>query len=322
MPVRGTEGYWRGRSRATLALIALTVAMLGLPAVLAIGARRARSIAARTHLARAAGSCRLWHAHQLLSGQGWLEDLEFDGHGGMTISALVKDRILRLSGRGRLSTLVAGISAPGGQRRIGHNLYFTTGDSVPVTSNGTIDRLDLQTGKHYTWARGLTMPNALVFLGNGDAVVSRDVGTGTGLTRVPAKGRRPETEWARIDDTNGLAVDPSGRWLYTDRTFSSDGEVDRVSIANPRRIQVVARLGAGVAADDMTVDQSGILYIAGFGSGKIYRLDTTNHRFCAIATGLTQPTSVRLGGVGWHRSDLYVTDAAGHLSELKPPHRH
>ena len=166
------------------------------------------------------------------------------------------------------------------------------------------------------------MPNALVFLPNRDAVVSRDVGVGTGLTRVPAKSRHPDIEWARIDDTNGLGVDPSGRWLYTDRTFSSDGEVDRVSIANPRRIGVVARLGAGVAPDDMTVDRSGILYIAGFGSGKIYRLDPTTHRFCVIAAGLTQPTSVRYGGVGWHPGDLYVTDAAGHLSELRPPHPH
>lgn len=290
--------------------------MLGLPAALAIGAR---SVPARADLGRADGSCRQWHAHPLLSAQGWLEDLEFDGHGGISISALAKDRILRLSRHGRLSTLVAGVFAPGGERRIGHNLYFTTGDTIPVTSNGTIDRLDLQTGKHYTWARGLTMPNALVFLRNGDAVVSRDIGVGTGLTRIPAKSRRPDIEWARIDDTNGLAVDPSGRWLYTDHTFSSDGEVDRVLIANPRRIGVVARLGAGVAPDDMTVDQRGILYIAGFGSGKIYRLDPTTHRFCAIATGLAQPTSVRLGGVGWHPDDLYVTDAAGHLSELRPP---
>jgi hypothetical protein len=79
----------------------------------------------------AAGACRLWQARQLLSGQGWLEDLEFDGRGGITISGLAKGRI---------------------------------GDTVPVTSNGTIVRLNLQTGRRSTWARGLTMPNALVFL--------------------------------------------------------------------------------------------------------------------------------------------------------------
>ncbi len=258
----------------------------------------------------------------LVRGQGWLEDLEFDGRGAITISALTKGRILRLSRSGHLSTVLRSIFAPGGERRRGRYLYFTTGDTVPVAPNGTIERLDLRTGKHSAWARGLTMPNALVFLRNGDGVVSRDVGSGTGLTRVPALDRRhPEIEWARLDDTNGLAVDPSGRWLYTDRTFSSDGEVDRVLIANPRRVQLVGRLGAGVAPDDMTLDTSGNLYIAGFGSGKIYRLDPRTHSSCAIATGLTHPTSARFGGAGWPATDLYVTDAAGHLSELSPPGR-
>jgi len=186
--------------------------------------------------------------------------------------------------------------------------------------NGTIERLDLRTGKHTTWARGLTMPNGLAFLPNGDAVVSRDVGSGTGLTRVPVHNRRhPQFQWARLDDTNGLAVDPSGKWLYTDRTASTDGEVDRISISNPRHVQVVGRLGAGVALDDMTVDRDGTLYVAGFISGKIYRLNPRTHTSCVVASGLAQPTSARFGGVGWHARNLYVTDAAGHVSELRHP---
>jgi sugar lactone lactonase YvrE len=188
--------------------------------------------------------------------------------------------------------------------------------------NGTIDRLDLRTGKRRTWARGLTMPNGLVLLPNGDAVVSRDLGTGTGLTRVRARDpRHPQFNWAKIDDTNGLAVDPSGRWLYVDRTFSKDSEVDRIRIAHPKVIQPVGRLGPGVGPDDMTIDGKGILYIAGFAGGSIYRLNPKTHRSCAIATGLSQPTSVRFGGRGWNRRALYVTDAGGHLSVLLPPSR-
>jgi sugar lactone lactonase YvrE len=215
--------------------------------------------------------------------------------------------------------LLGSLSAPGGQRRLGRYLFFVTGDTVPVKPNGTIERLDLLTRRRVTWARGLSMPNALVFLPSGDAVVSRDVGTGTGLTRVRAHDRaHPQFNWAHVDDTNGLAVDPSGHWLYADRTFSADGEVDRISIAQPRTIQVVGRLGAGVAPDDMAIDGAGNLLIAGFASGKIYRLDPKTHASCAIATGLMSPTSVRLGGQGWNTSALYVTDAGGHLSELTP----
>jgi sugar lactone lactonase YvrE len=199
-------------------------------------------------------------------------------------------------------------------------LYFNTGDIPTAEPTGTIDRLDLRTGSRSTWASGLTMPNGLVFLPNGDAVVSRDLGSGTGLTRVRAHDPgHPQFEWARLDDTNGLAVDPSGRWLYVDRTFSQDGEVDRVLISNPSRVEVVGRLGAGVFPDDMTIDRRGVLYIAGFLSGEIYRLDPRTKSSCAIASDLEQPTSARFGGHGWHPHHLYVTEASGHLSELIPP---
>lgn len=313
------------RSLRSCGRLVVAVAMMAVPVlagVAVVGRSRTRDLPATGPAPRTSGACRSWHVRTLVRGQGWLEDLEFDGRGSITLSALTKGRILRLSRSGHLSTVLASVFAPGGERRRGRYLYFNTGDTVPVAPNGTIERLDLRTGKHSTWARGLTMPNALVLLRNSDGIVSRDVGSGTGLTRVPARNRRhPQIEWARLDDTNGLAVDPSGRWLYTDRTFSSDGEVDRVLIANPRQVQVVGRLGAGVAPDDMTLDKSGNLYIAGFGSGKIYRLDPHTHFSCAIATELTQPTSARFGGGGWHAADLYVTDAAGHLSELSPPRR-
>jgi sugar lactone lactonase YvrE len=264
--------------------------------------------------------CSQWQARTLLSGQGWLENLGFDGRGSITISALDQGRLLRLSHPRRLTTLLAPVASPGGQARRGRVLYFNTGDLATDQPTGTIDRLNLRTGRRSTWARGLTAPNGLVLLPNGDAVVSRDVGTGTGLTRIPAHDPgHPQFQWARLDDTNGLAVDPSGRWLYVDRTFSPRGEVDRVSISNPRRVQVVGELGAGVFPDDMTIDKRGILYIAGFVSGKIHRLDPRTSSSCAIASGLTQPTSVRFGGPGWPARRLYVTDAGGHLSELVPP---
>jgi sugar lactone lactonase YvrE len=264
--------------------------------------------------------CSQWQVRTLVTGQGWLENLGFDGRGSITISALDQGRLLRFSHHRRLTTLLAPVVGPGGQARRGRFLYFNTGDIVTDQPSGTIDRLNLRTGKRSTWARGLTAPNGLVLLPNGDAVVSRSAGTGTGLTRIPAHDPdSPQFQWARLDDTNGLAVDPSGRWLYVDRTFSPQGEVDRVSISDPRVVQVVGELGAGVFPDDMTIDRRGILYIAGFVSGKIYRLDPRPTSSCAIASGLMLPTSARFGGPGWSARRLYVTDASGHLSELVPP---
>lgn len=303
------------RGTAKLLLLASTLASVALPVSLAGGSTRGRSSASAPPK-----PCTPWRVRTLISGQGWLENLAFDGRGGMTLSALAQGKILRLTPSRQLSTLIAPVFAPGGQRLSGRYLYFVTGDITPPAPNGTLDRLDLRTGRRSTVARGLTMPNGLALLPNGDAVVSRDLGTGTGLTRIRARDpRHPQTEWARLDDTNGLAVDPSGHWLYTDRTLSPEGEVDRVLISDPRVVQVVGRLGAGVFPDDLTVDKHGILFVAGFTSNQIYRLDPRTHASCAIASGLTQPTSPRFGGRGWHANDLYVTDAGGHLSQLAPP---
>ncbi|MDQ6818019.1 MAG: hypothetical protein M3018_11535, partial [Actinomycetota bacterium] len=62
---------------------------------------------------------------------------------------------------------------------------------------------------------------------DGDAVVTRDVETGappTDVTQIPARDcRHPSSNWIQLPDTNGSAVDPSGRWLYLDSTFSAGG---------------------------------------------------------------------------------------------------
>jgi sugar lactone lactonase YvrE len=266
----------------------------------------------------AAGACRQWHARTLVSGQGWLENLAFDGRGSITLSALAQGRILRLTRDGHLSTAVDSVFAPGGQAVRGQFLYFNTGDTVgQQAKQGTVDRVNLRTGRRSTWARGIAMPNGLVLLRNGDAIVSGGQGFGRQLTRVPARNpAHPRRNWAKVDGGNGLAVDPSGRFVYVSRTLTPDGEIDRVSIAHPRRISVVARLGTGALPDDMAIDAHGILYVAGFGSGKLYRVDPHRHTSCPIASGLTQPTSARFGGAGWNRRHLYVTDAQGNLSEL------
>jgi len=261
--------------------------------------------------------CAAWSVRTLVSGQGWLENLAFDGRGSITISALSQGRLLKFSHSHRLATLLTSVVAPGGESRRDQVLYFNTGDTVPIAPRGTIDRLDLRTGRHVTWARGLTMPNGLVVLRDGDAIVT---GLASGVTRIPARSpNHPQFNWAAVEGTNGIVVDHSGRWLYVDRTLSSDGEVDRILISDPRHVEVVGRLGAGVQPDDMAIDRQGIVYVAGFGTGKIYRLNPRTGSSCVIAGGLTQPTSARFGGPGWPSGDLFVTDAGGHLSELTPP---
>jgi SMP-30/Gluconolactonase/LRE-like region len=295
--------------------------VLAVGSVLAVAAPVAGASGSGRH-ARAANPCAAWSVRTLLSGQGWLENLAFELHGSMSLSALAQGKLLRLRPNGQLSTLVTPVHAPGGQQPHGRFLYFNTGDTVPIAPTGTIDRLNLRTGKRSVWTSGLTMPNGLAFLPDGDAVVTGEVPATVGVTRIHKRDpSHPQTAWARVADTNGVAVDPTGRWLYVDRDppASNDGEVDRIRISKPSRVEAVGHLGAGSFPDDMTIDRRGILYVAGFITGKIYRLDPYTHSSCAIATGLQQPTSAKFGGPGWNPKDLYVTAASGNVYELAPP---
>jgi len=273
----------------------------------------------------AGAACRHWSARTLLSDRGWLENLAFDGRGGLFLSALERSAILRVRPSGRASVLLDSVDSPGGLRVRNGSLFFNTGDDAISGSmglaDGTIGRYRFDTRRRTTWASGLTMPNGLIFLPNGDAVVSRDIGTGTGMTRIRARDRRhPQINWSPQADSNGMAVDPSGRWLYTDETGSVDSRVVRIRIAHPRRIRTVARLGRSKGLDDMTIDRRGRLFVAAFATGEVIRLNPATRASCVIGSKLGHPTSVRFGaGRGWSRRSLYLTSADGTLQKLSPP---
>ena len=279
MPRRSRAAATKTRVRAgALGLVAFVVLAAAVPA--------------------AEGACTPWRASTVLSGQGALENLAFDGRGAMFLSAIRDDAILRVGRERNLRTLIADVHAPGGLRYRRGILYFNTGDDIisglQGLTDGTLERYRLKSGRRSIWARGLTMPNGLVFLRNGDAVVSRDIGQGTGMTRIPAN-------------------DPA----------NPESRVLRVRIGNPARIEVVASLGDGTMSkglDDMTIDGRGRLYITANFAGELIRLNPSTGATCVIASGLQGPSSVKFGrGRGWSKRSLYVTAFDGTVTRLSPP---
>jgi hypothetical protein len=161
-------------------------------------------------------------------------------------------------------------------------------------------------------------------LPNGDLVVSRSVGgSQTGITLVPASDpAHPRTNWANLGDTNGMAVDPTGTYLYVDETLTNGSNVYRVRIDDPSQIDLVASFGGAPPKqlDDMTIDGSGVLYIAANGSGEIIRLDPRDGSTCVIASGLGNPSAVKFGaGNGWPATHLFAVGFDGTVRELTPP---
>ena len=303
--------------------------------LIAVAASAATLTAAPGAVRAASPACSPWAMRTVVSGLSVLEDLLPDGGGGMLLSSSSHNSIERVSPDGTVTTVLAGVNAPGAQQLRGHVVYFATGDATASgamgTADGTVDTLDLVTGRHATYATGLVMPNGMAFDGAGNAYVTRDVdapaGAHTGITRIPATDpAHPQLDWAALEDTNGIAVDPGGRHLYADQTFTPDSSVFRIDLANPGTITKVASLqGAGGSPvpqglDDMTIDGDGILYVAANSGGQIIRLDPRSAEACVIASGLMTPSSLKFGrGAGWPQDHLFVVGFDGSLRELTPP---
>jgi sugar lactone lactonase YvrE len=273
--------------------------------------------------AAAPSPCQAWAVKDLATGLGVLENLLPT----RTEIFYSGDGVMRFT-RAGAPTLVAAADSPGGLRIRNGALWFVTGDGLQSgalgRADGTLQRLDLRTRRQTTIASGLTMPNGFTFLPDGSALTSRDVAGlhPTGITRVSPTGVVQE-RWSDQADSNGMAVDPTGRYLYSDETFTYGSKVYRTEIAHPSRRTVVATLGGpGVpkGLDDLTLASSGALYLAANSAGQVIRLDPRTGSSCVVATGLTTISSVRQGAGGaFPANRLYATTFTGRIAEITPP---
>jgi sugar lactone lactonase YvrE len=279
-------------------------------------------------VARAADPCARWSERVVASGLGSLENVEPDGTGGLLVSASNQNAVVRLKPDGSARVLVPNVVSPGGLRVRRGVLFFNTHDSLQSglndTPDGTIGRFDLKTHRRSVYARNIIMPNGLVFLPNGDALTSRDIGGPPAIFVVPHGDPAHPRTWANTDDSNGMAVDPTGTWLYANQTFKQDSPVLRIRISDPTKIEVLARVGPIKGLDDMAIDRAGILYLAANGTGELIRLDPRTRRSCVIAggagSGWRNTSAVKFGcGPGWPSDRLYVVGFDGVVRELTPP---
>ncbi|HVU71494.1 MAG TPA: SMP-30/gluconolactonase/LRE family protein [Mycobacteriales bacterium] len=275
----------------------------------------------------AATPCTAWTRTTVATGLGVLENLLPDGTGGMLVSA--GSEIDRVTPDGT-ATKVADLASPGQLLPFHGKVLAVYGDDL---QSGALDKadgglaiVDPVTGRVTPYAAGLTMPNGMALGPDDDAYVTRDLGSGTGITRISARApHTPQLRWADLDDTNGAVVDPTGSYLYVDQTFTADSAVYRIPLADPSHLTAIAHLaGTGTAVplglDAMTRDAAGTLYLAANSGGEVIRLDPSTGATCVLTTGLITPSSVRFGGgPGWPATTLYVVGFDGTLSALTPP---
>lgn len=277
----------------------------------------------------AGAQCGGWTASPVASGFGVLENLAFDGHGGLLLSELSASggagALRRLDPDGSREAL-AQVSAPGGIVVAGDTAYFA--DSGPVSSglsgraDGTINALDLTARTVSPVATGLTTPNGLARLPDGSFVVSRDIGSPTTLTRVGADGSGARPFVPELTSTNGLAYDANRRKLFVSTTFDPTTTLAAIDVAQPdaapARITIPG-YGPLNSADDLTVGPDGDVYLALNVAGRIVRVDPDTGRSCVVADGIPFVTSARFGaGPGWDPRSVYVTSFLGTVTRLTP----
>lgn len=267
-----------------------------------------------------ASECDGWHMDTLAQGLGNAENLETDGNGGFFVSSLDVHKLYDIDAAGTVTVVRDDFnSGPGALQRDGSTLYVGGG-----MTDGTVGvhALDTATGAvtHVTDLGG----NGLLRLPSGDMLT-----TWVGIEGSPPAGVSAyhhdtgvvQPNWSPVPRSEGLAVSPDGTTVYTDDLFT--GQIYRIPLDDPGHWTIAGRIGGIVPGDDdLTMTQTGILYVAAHIGGSIDRLDPATGATCSIATGIswgwTGPSSVRIGpdGDGWA---LYVTAFDGTFRRIRPP---
>jgi hypothetical protein len=257
-------------------------------------------------------------------GTDLLENLLF-AEGSLWVSDSTAQRVVRLAADGgevqggSLDGIYPGGLAQGPDGLI----YAGSGNSIPDAAlrrglskvvrfapsdpNGTV----------HTYAEGFSMANGMTFGPGDDLFISNDVDRG--LIRIPRAAPADWHVFADVWGTNGLVVDPAGENLYAAITFDQRSPIERIPLKDPGSHETAAVLTFGVASlepavypspnpskpllgvkglDDMTRSPDGTLYVVANGLGELLRVDPGSGEACLVASGLQNPSSVRIAPPG------------------------
>lgn len=262
-----------------------------------------------------------------------LENLAFDGRGHLYVTNVGSDRILRFTPDGKSAPIFDGEA---------HGLVWGPDDRLYASvaageeSWNVLRSLDANVTAFEVYSSGLPTYNGMAFDAAGNLYVSDDSVTppaeGPDLVRVPAADPARWQPWTPLYGPNGLVHDEVADVLYTVITADQASPVLRLSTTDAAASEVVTYLSYGVATlepglhgpqgdplypapkglDDLTLGPDRLLYIVGHLSGELLRVDPATGTTCVLATGLEEPTSVRIAhDFGPHGGKLFVTTWGG-----------
>jgi hypothetical protein len=278
---------------------------------------------------------------QFVTGKGVLENLLFDGKGNLYVTG--EGMLRRYDAAGNETVLLEDMSLGGLAIGPDRALYLGIGNDIEAsmmrTGSSAVWRItSTQPLKHTVYAEGFDMANGMWFDRAGNLYVSNDFGEGP--VRIPRKKPSTWTVWGGQYGTNGIVVDPSGRFLDAAITFDQASRIVRIPLKDPSQATTLAALSTGAATlepgvhvppyaggpampqglDDMTRDAKGTLYVAANGpAGSLLKVDPKTGAACVLADGLDLPSSVRFAkAFGRDTGKLYVTQFGGAITVVTP----
>lgn len=268
-----------------------------------------------------------------IPGDDWREELVFDGHGAMWVSHIEFNTLERYTPDGTITTTLS-VPGPGGLALGPDGLIYanTSGGSA---GNGVV-RFD-PTVAHPApslFVGGLPGVNALAFDSAGNLYESTE-DQPPSVLRIRPDGTR-DTAWeqaAAFYGANGVTVARGN--LYGAVSFDQRSPIELVPLDAPAQHRTFAQLSLGVVSrqpavyspdlqaplipkglDDLTTGPDGQLYVVGFASGELLRVDPKTGSACVLASGLRTPTAVQFVndfGSFNPRRDMFVTEASGRI---------
>jgi sugar lactone lactonase YvrE len=268
--------------------------------------------------------------------QDWREELAFDHHGGMWVSHMQDNLLERYDSSGVVTKTVS-VPGPGGLVLGADGLMYANTSGGPA-GNGVV-RFNPTAAKPTptVFVSGLPGVNASAFDGGRNLYVSTE-DQGPSVLKVRPDGTR-DTVWehaASFYGANGIAV--AGSNLFAAITWDQRSPIELVPLAHPASHRVFTELSFGALSrepavyqpdpkaplppkglDDLTIGPDGLIYVVGFASGELLRVNPKTGQACLVASGLMSPTAVQFPvafGAFDSRRDPFVTEATGRILRL------
>ncbi|MHB8738447.1 MAG: SMP-30/gluconolactonase/LRE family protein [Candidatus Dormibacteria bacterium] len=269
-------------------------------------------------------------------GKDWREEIAFDGLGYMWVSGTQDNVLERYDPAGQVTETIA-LSTPGGLVLGADGLIYANTSGGPAGTG--VVRFDpgAAAPNPSVFVTGLPAVNATAFDQAGNLYETTE-DQGPSVLRIRPDGTR-DTVWenaASFYGANGVAV--GGSNLYAAITWDQRSPIELVPLGSPAARSVFTELSAGVLSrepavyppdpaapvlvkglDDLTIGPDGLIYVVGFASGELLRVDPGSGEACLLASGLVTPTAVQFAqsfGSFDPARDVFVTEATGRILQI------